>query len=40
MAAYAGTDITLAIVGTGGDNAEFDTSEAPSGSPVLTVVIG
>ena len=40
VAAYAGKDISLAIVGTGGDNAEFDTSEAPSGSPVLTVVIG
>lgn len=40
LAAYAGQDVSLAIVGTGGDNAEFDTGEAPSGSPFLTVLIG
>ncbi|NHA66597.1 CBM96 family carbohydrate-binding protein [Phycicoccus flavus] len=40
LSAYAGQDLTLAVVGTGADNAEFDTREAPSGSPALTVLIG
>jgi hypothetical protein len=40
LAAYAGQDVTIAIVGGGNDNAEYDTSEAPSGQPVLSVLIG